>query len=1479
MSEPTHGALNDCLRAVWRRTQRKHLLAGLLAAARWFVPLFFLAVLIDRIAYLPGWVRALAALALVVTAVRQAWRHGWSKLRGFDANRTAAEIERSQGGIDSLLVTAVQFQKSGAAPGTSAAMWEHALRKAEAVAENIPARKVVSFADLKRPVRIAAGVAAAWLLVALLNGPFLAAGLGRLFTPWLSIAYPTKTRIGLADGDLVFKEGAPARVAIRLAGSVPDTATLELRTGEGKPREIELKVEDGSCDYELASASRDFTYRVKAGDARSEWRAARVIPAPRFSKVKVELGFPGYIGRAAETVEALTLTVPEGTTVRWHLTLDTPVRNATLHRDGIEDLPLEVAADGRTLTLSEAATASRGYSFSWTEAAHGFDFESPRHFLQVASDQAPRVELTSPASNLDAMLGRPLELAVRAQDDHGIGTTTLTYRVNRRPEKTVTLPSPVVAGDGEQKLDWDYRKELPDLQIGDSVSFWVGVADRYPGEGGAHAARTDSRRITFLSKEEYLAAITKQMERLLTRVRTIYRQERDAHELVVALDPSADSFLPTCQLEAIRQEMVREQLVATADEVQSLLDDLVANRVDGAVEADSLAAVRDGLRSIAADHVARAADLLRAQVGAESRDPQPAIAAVNQAARELGTLVMQRGIDAAREVFARETHMLARELGKLRLGLIRATADQAEALAKGHEEVADWTDELLENLTAGMRYDQRPLAVLGLNRRVHALRAGKVAGSIRDVAALAREGKSTEAAAASYPLIRPLLEAEFTMRAGAEFALIRDLREKITALVSEQQALLPTAGAQEDPGATAPELAKRQTALRDALVLASMPAIPAPRSRLLDLSMPPAPPADGLRLRAEGLMTEAITRLDGGNRSEALVRQNEAAESLRQLESILARWSSELAQKSLGVSSLVSDATDRAAVLEQFETRQIGLLEQTEEAALDEKNPGNLVEDQQGLAEEAGLFRKELSDGDSEPAKEALPLLGRLEAVGKAMQLAASALKEKRTEDALEPQEEAATALTEARALAEGQLLQLNLLQQLIAFEQAVDKASEGMADIVGGQNDLIEATREADEDALQGLLPAQENLLKCLTDIAPSLDVVAARLDVGTPLVFAASDVEDSLPAMEDGDAEDAAEIQEIAVESLAKVQELVAEISTQTGYLAEIVEFLHEAQSDAAAFAFRQRQLREKTDAKDALGSQKALASENESHGRMLTEVAGTIDFANLDEKVKERLGDIDLTVDFGAPARHMAKAAELLQAGQPAAASMLAAEESLNSNSAQLLVIIAMLNGLPSIPVTNADPPELHRLIKVLDIASKQRRLLRQTQGTAEKDLPALAPAQAKLAEAAAKFTVAEPEGPPVHPLLAAAHPQMSPIAASLGVSNKADAASAQQAADKTLRHFIIEQALILNTATPPSSGSSDPVETESETDDLSVSDTVGFVADFVSGEAPKDKKSEWEILGTRNRAALNQNFARELPLEYRATLKDYYERVAK
>ncbi|HAS82399.1 MAG TPA: hypothetical protein DCS43_06935, partial [Verrucomicrobia bacterium] len=83
-----------------------------------------------------------------------------------------------------------------------------------------------------------------------------------------------------------------------------------------------------------------------------------------------------------ETVEALTMTVPETTRLHWKLLLDRPVSGATLNLAGDEPQPLEISGDGRTVTGARLAAGSMAYSFSWVERDHGFQFASPNHYLQ-----------------------------------------------------------------------------------------------------------------------------------------------------------------------------------------------------------------------------------------------------------------------------------------------------------------------------------------------------------------------------------------------------------------------------------------------------------------------------------------------------------------------------------------------------------------------------------------------------------------------------------------------------------------------------------------------------------------------------------------------------------------------------------------------------------------------------------------------------------------------------------------------------------------------------------------------------------------------------------------------------------------------------------------------------------------------------------------------------------------------------------------
>ena len=147
----------------------------------------------------------------------------------------------------------------------------------------------------------------------------------------------------------------------------------------------------------------------------------RVISSPRIERVEVSLEFPEYTRRPAETLEELTLTVPEGTRIKWKLALDRAVKSAEFRPVEGAPVALAVSPNGRSVTMAQVASSSRAYSFGWVGKERGFAFSSPRHYLQVAPDRAPGVELTSPRGLPYATLERRLDFAFRGRDDHGIG--------------------------------------------------------------------------------------------------------------------------------------------------------------------------------------------------------------------------------------------------------------------------------------------------------------------------------------------------------------------------------------------------------------------------------------------------------------------------------------------------------------------------------------------------------------------------------------------------------------------------------------------------------------------------------------------------------------------------------------------------------------------------------------------------------------------------------------------------------------------------------------------------------------------------------------------------------------------------------------------------------------------------------------------------------------------------------------------------
>ena len=101
-----------------------------------------------------------------------------------------------------------------------------------------------------------------------------------------------------------------------------------------------------------------------------------------------------------------------------------------------------------------------------------------------------------------------------------------------------------------------------------------------------------------------------EMARMLSQLKTIYREERKVYEVVLRLDQSDPVFVQTCQLEAVRQDLLRERVDKLAGRMQELSKDLTANNVTNQSLTATLVQLRTDLQRISAQHVTETGDAI-----------------------------------------------------------------------------------------------------------------------------------------------------------------------------------------------------------------------------------------------------------------------------------------------------------------------------------------------------------------------------------------------------------------------------------------------------------------------------------------------------------------------------------------------------------------------------------------------------------------------------------------------------------------------------------------------------------------------------------------------------------------------------------------------------------------------------------------------------------------------------------------------------
>ncbi|MFQ5529550.1 MAG: hypothetical protein ACE5FP_04310, partial [Gemmatimonadota bacterium] len=338
-------------------------------------------------------------------------------------------------------------------------------------------------------------VAAGGLVLASLRSPSqtLAAATA-LGQPWSTAFPPPLPRIQIAPGDTAVLRGD--RLVVRTVAPSREAVDLVWQP-VGEPIEISrLDVSgDGSAAGTTSPIEAATRFWIQADDG-SRSTAHEVLPLDPLlvTELSVELRFPAYLARSAESLAAITgeLEIPAGTVI--HLTGRTnePLAAAGLIEDEAGS-SLRLVVDGRQFSAVWRPRVDGLWRWSFEPVAELPGVRPPEPFvLRVVPDLVPAVEVVYPGRDTAASVDLRLPMVVDARDDVGLTAVDLeTWRVSAAGVRGSPKVVPLWEATAVQRHDLRIvlrpvlRLDALDLVPGDTLFYTARARDGNPGHGPA----------------------------------------------------------------------------------------------------------------------------------------------------------------------------------------------------------------------------------------------------------------------------------------------------------------------------------------------------------------------------------------------------------------------------------------------------------------------------------------------------------------------------------------------------------------------------------------------------------------------------------------------------------------------------------------------------------------------------------------------------------------------------------------------------------------------------------------------------------------------------------------------------------------------------------------------------------------------------------------------------------------------------------
>ncbi|MDD5697678.1 MAG: hypothetical protein PHH77_03590 [Victivallaceae bacterium] len=406
MTADLSGSLTKIRRLNYRQTMVKSL--GQLAAVDLFAvtALFIL----DNLTAFSVDLRLTALVVFILANAAGLVKSGRDLYKARLTDRQAAlKLEQLYGIRDNALINAVCFRADkNISPELRAAF----LTAADARCARLKLAGIWHNKTCRRVLRIllAALTVAALYLVTLHRYACNAAR--RFANPWTQLAALNFTQFDVAPGDVRLAAGRdlPVRATASRAGQQLTDLKILLTAG-GISTLCPMRYRAGSAAFTISNITGNMTYKILAGNDSSREFSVKVVPAPRFSSLAIEIVPPAYtrLKHAVYDLRASEITAPAGSEIR---------------------ISGRAAGNKIALTLDRRPeSCSLPCSFKLTEdllvraaiRRDGIDYPDVwRCIFHAKTDAPPRLRFLNRQTNIEAGLGQTVPLYIQAEDDYGV---------------------------------------------------------------------------------------------------------------------------------------------------------------------------------------------------------------------------------------------------------------------------------------------------------------------------------------------------------------------------------------------------------------------------------------------------------------------------------------------------------------------------------------------------------------------------------------------------------------------------------------------------------------------------------------------------------------------------------------------------------------------------------------------------------------------------------------------------------------------------------------------------------------------------------------------------------------------------------------------------------------------------------------------------------------------------------------------------